>query len=668
MEGAYDVFVVLTRKQKVVGFRSSMLRCVDGNGHDAPYPQQRVVPQLNTTQQDTSHLHPPEFSSTHPSMSYHYQYYVDPTAASSCFPSGAAATATAGTFVSTAAAAAVSSQPRSRLAACLRIPITKDLMMAGGPYTTMSPYKPLTNAALRDVMDMSFPGATAAATCSDGLPPLTTAGSVPSDLAAAGTVVGGGGVWGCENVAAGAAVVVHTPTRDVLPLERRRSSQEDSSKPSRKSTTVATAGTVIVNATPTRPQLSQIEETAVTLSEAFPRKYALLKKLGEGGFGSVWSVRRVHDGAVMALKVVHCARGGAEDELSRRNRFARFEPYFLAACRRSPFVVQCEEHKMLLQRAGTTTHAAASVVTVMEWVQGRDLRTELLHVKERSGAAAIAATLAMGTQQQQQPIVVPSPEHLWSELDVAIVFIQLLAGMQHLHDRGIVHRDLKPGNIFLSSSSSSSLHDPPSIGVPMVKIGDFGLASLRSGVDWSAIDGLQADDQHDLQMCAKMSVGTVYYAAPELCVASDAPPFSPATDMWALGVMLYEMLAGRRPFVGANKSEVLASLRSSTPRTYSAEVQAARGGHCASSPPSTVATGTIIRLIDALLAPRPEDRPTPAQCVAAAPTIFMEARERLVASTRLRFGPDAASHVLSHLQLPAAAVDTDAAPPYRRSA
>jgi hypothetical protein len=103
-------------------------------------------------------------------------------------------------------------------------------------------------------------------------------------------------------------------------------------------------------------------------------------------------------------------------------------------------------------------------------------------------------------------------------------FHGVAAGVTYLHDRGIVHRDLKPGNIFCDEG--------------LVKIGDYGLskfisASRRSG---------QTE-----------SVGTVHYMAPEIGNGR----YGKEIDIYALGIILYEMLTGRVPFDGESVGEVL---------------------------------------------------------------------------------------------------------------
>src|SRR5262245_54594414 len=110
-------------------------------------------------------------------------------------------------------------------------------------------------------------------------------------------------------------------------------------------------------------------------------------------------------------------------------------------------------------------------------------------------------------------------------LEEAIFWLRgLCAGVGYLHERGIVHRDLKPGNLFLENG--------------LVKLGDYGLskfisASRRSG---------QTE-----------SVGTVHYMAPEVSMGR----YNRELDLYAIGIILYEMLTGRVPFEGESPGEIL---------------------------------------------------------------------------------------------------------------
>jgi eukaryotic-like serine/threonine-protein kinase len=107
---------------------------------------------------------------------------------------------------------------------------------------------------------------------------------------------------------------------------------------------------------------------------------------------------------------------------------------------------------------------------------------------------------------------------------------QLLAGLAHAHAQGIVHRDLKPENIVLSEELGLVDH---------LRILDFGLAKLRDGP----------------AMTAGLAVGTPSYMSPEQTGAEGA--IDARTDLYAVGVLLFELLAGRKPFHSENVGELL---------------------------------------------------------------------------------------------------------------
>src|SRR5262249_46366399 len=117
----------------------------------------------------------------------------------------------------------------------------------------------------------------------------------------------------------------------------------------------------------------------------------------------------------------------------------------------------------------------------------------------------------------------------------AAQLIETLArATHHAHERGIIHRDLKPANVLLSSDG-------------VAKISDFGIAKHLRGHDSEAPSAVtQTGD----------ILGTPRYMAPEQA-RGDIRRIGPASDVHALGVILYEMLAGRPPFDGSAPMDTL---------------------------------------------------------------------------------------------------------------
>jgi serine/threonine-protein kinase len=140
---------------------------------------------------------------------------------------------------------------------------------------------------------------------------------------------------------------------------------------------------------------------------------------------------------------------------------------------------------------------------VLEYVRGPTLRSEL----ERHGRRSIARTAA--------------------------IVRQIGRGLSHAHGLGIVHRDLKPENVILAEHANGGL---------LVKLLDFGVASLREG----------GGERVTLSDAA---VGTAEYMAPEQ--ARGERTLGAPTDVYALGVLVYEMLSGVRPYAGSSYNETL---------------------------------------------------------------------------------------------------------------
>jgi eukaryotic-like serine/threonine-protein kinase len=198
---------------------------------------------------------------------------------------------------------------------------------------------------------------------------------------------------------------------------------------------------------------------------------------------------------------------------------------FVARFRREALAVAKLIHPNIVQVYDTGLDEARHYI-VMEYVAGR------------SGAQIL---------QQQGP------------LDPAIAAeagIQACAGLDYAHRRGIIHRDVKPGNLMVVGG--------PVGGGPMtVKLTDFGIA--------------RAIEQTRITQVGSV-VGTAAYLAPEQVRGDEA---TPATDVYALGVVLYQFLTGRLPYEGSSLAELAVrqqNERPLPPSTYNDEVPETLGG------------------------------------------------------------------------------------------
>ncbi|MBI3183856.1 MAG: serine/threonine protein kinase [Myxococcales bacterium] len=113
---------------------------------------------------------------------------------------------------------------------------------------------------------------------------------------------------------------------------------------------------------------------------------------------------------------------------------------------------------------------------------------------------------------------------------VAVIGAKLASALDHAHFNRIIHRDLKPSNVMLARSGE-------------VKLTDFGIAK---------------DEELDALTRQGMAIGTPSYMSPEQVIGGK---LDPRTDLFSLGVVLYECMSGARPFVGANAGEIFARIR-----------------------------------------------------------------------------------------------------------
>ena len=160
-------------------------------------------------------------------------------------------------------------------------------------------------------------------------------------------------------------------------------------------------------------------------------------------------------------------------------------------------------------------------------------------VGEHEGRSFIAMAYVQGKPLSQ---LIPS-DGLPAE-SVIRYGTQIADALAHAHERGIVHRDLKSANVVITPEGRA-------------KVLDFGLAARMPQADAEAVTMTQEALPH-----AGMLVGTLAYMAPEVLRGEAATARS---DIWALGVLLYEMASGKQPFTGTTQTDVVSAVVKETP-------------------------------------------------------------------------------------------------------
>ncbi|HEY6458574.1 MAG TPA: protein kinase, partial [Polyangiaceae bacterium] len=245
--------------------------------------------------------------------------------------------------------------------------------------------------------------------------------------------------------------------------------------------------------------------------ECVEGRYRVVARIGSGGMGTVHEVERMTDGRRFALKI---ARERDSISLARLAREAQM------ACRVS--------HENVVEIVDVDVASAGYLYIVMQLVEGRSLAQLRSRFGDRDWALGILR--------------------------------QVARGLAALHDAGIVHRDLKPANVLVTPAPEGD----------RAKITDFGISRPRSpssartlprpDEDYPTVtltkpDAVEPDGASPTLTRAGFVPGTPAYMAPELIAGTQF--IAPPVDMFAFGVMAFEMLAGRSPFAEPPSSAVL---------------------------------------------------------------------------------------------------------------
>ena len=235
-------------------------------------------------------------------------------------------------------------------------------------------------------------------------------------------------------------------------------------------------------------------------------RYEILSQLGAGGMGEVYLARDTGLDRKVALKIL------PENVASNPQRMQRFVLEAKAA--------SALNHPNILTIHEVGTEPGSHFIAI-EFIEGETLRRRMVH----------------------------SPLTLSEAIDVAL---QVASALSTAHAAGIIHRDIKPENIMLRQDG-------------IVKVLDFGLAKLTERWRADEVDP-DAATRAMVQTEPGVVVGTTAYMSPEQTRALEVDP---RTDIWSLGIVLYEMVTGNAPFKSETASDTSAAILKTEPPALS---------------------------------------------------------------------------------------------------
>ncbi|XYI01241.1 serine/threonine-protein kinase [Sorangium sp. So ce1128] len=251
--------------------------------------------------------------------------------------------------------------------------------------------------------------------------------------------------------------------------------------------------------------MSMPGDLPLQVGDVLKEKYRIVRVLGAGGMGAVLEAHHLVLDQRVAIKLVLPEAAKRDGSVPRFLREAR-----AASSLRSEHVARVLD---------VDTLDGGLPYLVMDLLEGTDLSVRL----RSEGRLPIEEACEIG--------------------------VQICEALSEAHARGIVHRDIKPGNLFIVRRTDGS---------PLVKVLDFGIAKLLGPVDELGVDSLTSQNA---------MVGSPLYMSPEQMRASRA--VDTRSDLWSLGVALYQALAGKLPFEAETFGELILQVMQERPAPLS---------------------------------------------------------------------------------------------------
>ena len=247
------------------------------------------------------------------------------------------------------------------------------------------------------------------------------------------------------------------------------------------------------------------EDASLAPGAVIGARFRIDRLIGKGGMGEVYAAKHVTTGREVALKLIHAAAARGKDATRRFMREAR--------------AATAIQHPNCIEVLDVFENEDGTPVMVMELLKGESFAEH----RERAGALRL--------------------------FEAAAILVPVAEALQAAHSKGIVHRDLKPDNIFVSTDLR---------GQRVPKVLDFGIAKVLDPDNLGSETHGQATNTGSI-------LGTPHYMSYEQAMSDKTVDHR--TDIWSMGVILFEALCGRRPLEFDNLGQMyVAFLQGTIPR------------------------------------------------------------------------------------------------------